>query len=70
MNQQRIDHCIEALCDKGCRAVWGHIQRLEAGEPLAETVDLTEQERQAVLKELKAVMAVYGEEGCRVDGDH
>jgi len=70
MNQQSIDHCVEALCDKGCKEVWNDIQRLEAGEVLPETQALTEQERHAVLSELKAVMAVYGAGGCRLDSDH
>jgi len=67
MNRQRIDHCIEVLCNDGCRQVWHHIRRLESGDTLPETESLTDQERQAVLAELKAVMAVYGEGACMVD---
>jgi hypothetical protein len=33
--------------------------RLEAGEILPQTTELDTQERQVVLKELKAIMAVY-----------
>lgn len=59
MNQQRVEKCVEKLCHKGCRAVWGDIDALEAGTSLPETKGLNRAEIQAVIKELKAVMAVY-----------
>lgn len=59
MNQQTIDQCVEHLCLKGCRAVWGDIRALEAGASLPETRGLTTAEIDAVLAELKSVMAVY-----------
>jgi hypothetical protein len=34
---------------------------------LPETTELTEDERRAVLRELKSVMSVYGPEGCSTD---
>lgn len=67
MKRQRVDRCVELICDKGCRAVWKDIQRLEAGEMLPETAPLSEDERHAVLQELKSVMAVYGPDGCSTD---
>jgi hypothetical protein len=67
MNRQRVDHCVELLCDRGCRAVWRDIQCLEAGKILPETAALSEEERRAVLQELKSVMAVYGPDGCSTD---
>jgi hypothetical protein len=51
---------LEALCQKGCRQVWGEIAALERGEALAETRDLTPGEIGWLLAELKQVMAVYG----------
>lgn len=60
MNQRKIDQCVEALCGLGCRTVSSLIQRMERGEPLAETAYLEPEERQAVLAELKSIMAVYG----------
>ncbi len=56
---------IEALCAKGCRQVWREIQALEAGDPPEETRGLTGAERDQVLSELKAIMAVY--DSCRPD---
>ena len=67
IDRQRVDHCVEILCDRGCRAVWADIERLEAGMSLPETTELTEDERRAVLQELKSVMSVYGPEGCSTD---
>ena len=59
MNHQRVEKCVEKLCHKGCRAVWGDIDALEAGRSLPEATGLTRAEIKAVIKELKAVMAVY-----------
>jgi len=57
--QHRVDRCVEALCQKGCSAVWGEIEALESGVSLPETQGLTPTEVQAVIAELKAVMSVY-----------
>jgi hypothetical protein len=54
------------LCGKGCRQVWHEIHRLENGEDVAETLDLSIEERRIVLRELKAIMAVYAER-CSID---
>jgi len=51
---------LEAMCQKGCRLVWGDIAALERGDPLPETRDLTPAEVHWLLAELKQVMAVYG----------
>lgn len=64
MNRERVEYCVERLCDKGCKSVWMDIQRLESGETLPETAILDEQERLAVISELKSVMAVYDEGNC------
>lgn len=59
MDQAKINHCIEALCQKGCREVTRIIGVLERGDALVETAALDEAERAEVLRELKAIMAVY-----------
>ncbi len=57
---------VETICERGCRLVWDAIERLDRGEQLSETADLSASERAWVLAELKSVMAVYGGH-CRVD---
>jgi hypothetical protein len=61
MNQSKIAHCIEVLCQRGCKEVSLIILALERGEPMAEVQELNEDELQAVLHELKSIMAVYRE---------
>lgn len=57
---------MENLCHKGCRAVWSDINALESGESLPEVAGLSPREIREVVRELKAVMAVY--EGTCVPG--
>jgi hypothetical protein len=52
---------VEGICERGCRQVWDAIDRLEQGQDLPETADLSGAERAWILAELKSVMAVYGE---------
>jgi len=61
----KIDKCVEIICEKGCQFVRLDIDRLEAGETLEETIGFSPEERQQVLKELKSIMSVYGD-SCRV----
>jgi hypothetical protein len=61
MRSKQIDHCIERLCLKGCRSVREDIRLLEQGQALPELSALDDLARQAVLKELRAIMAVYGD---------
>lgn len=63
MDQPKIAHCIEVLCQKGCKEVSLIILALERGEVMAETQELDENELQVVLQELKSIMAVYREGG-------
>jgi uncharacterized protein YpmB len=63
MDQSKIAHCIEVLCQKGCKEVSLVILALERGDPMTEVQELNENERQAVLQELQSVMAVYREGG-------
>jgi hypothetical protein len=66
MRNKQIDQCVEILCQKGCRSVREEIQLLEQGVILPELTDLDDLSRQKVLKELKAIMAVYGD-NCPVE---
>ena len=59
MDQAKINRCIDVLCHRGCREVTRIIGVLEGGEPLSETDELNTAERGEVLRELKAIMAVY-----------
>jgi hypothetical protein len=59
LNHRLVEQCVERLCHKGCRAVWADIDALESGTILPEARGLTRAEIEAVLAELKAVMAVY-----------
>ena len=57
----KIELCVEILCVQGCGSVRTTISRLESGEVLPETEDLTNDELSKVIKELKSIMAVYGD---------
>lgn len=61
-----IESRLETICQKGCRAVWQDIARLERGEPLPETHDLSDEEHGWLLDELRTIMAVYSGR-CSVD---
>ncbi len=61
---------IEQICQQGCNVVRQHIELLEqaaaghAPELLQETDKMQQQE---ILKELKAIMAVYDNKDCSED---
>lgn len=55
----RVQQCVEALCQNGCEAVRATIHALERDLPVALTDTMDEDERAAVLAELRAIMAVY-----------
>jgi hypothetical protein len=63
MDQSKIAHCIEVLCQRGCKQVSLVIIALERGETMPEVQELNENERQAVMNELKSIMSVYQEGG-------
>ena len=56
----RVDDCVERICQKGCRRVGKDILAIESGSTPPELRHLTPDERIQVLMELKSVMAVYG----------
>ena len=59
MDQDKISRCVELVCEKGCVEVTATIQMLEAAILIPEMAELIDAERDAVLQELKAIMAVY-----------
>lgn len=59
MNQQKIEQAVTLICDQGCVRIRVLIQHLETGVAIQETIELSEAERQAVLAELKNIMAIY-----------
>ncbi|MEW8043192.1 MAG: hypothetical protein G8D28_02580 [gamma proteobacterium symbiont of Phacoides pectinatus] len=65
MLRTKVETCVEALCNQGCREVRGYIARLEQDEPVPELLGLSAQERRLVLAELKSIMSVYGD-ACRI----
>lgn len=59
MDQHKISRCVELICEKGCVQVTATIQMLETAISMPEMAELIDMERDAVLQELKAIMAVY-----------
>ncbi|MBF0218538.1 MAG: hypothetical protein HQL49_03280 [Gammaproteobacteria bacterium] len=57
--QSAIIACIEAICHCGCDAVRATMTVLEQGGNHTQCQRLTAQQRLQVLRELKAIMAVY-----------
>jgi len=54
-----VDACVARVCNLDCAMVYRTIERMEAGEEVVEVAAVDGATRQAVLDELKAVMAVY-----------
>lgn len=64
----RVDQCVEIMCQKGCKTLWADIEALQNGVPLPEVALLSVSEREQVLSELKTIMAVYESTGtCNVE---
>ena len=61
-----VDRCVEVMCHKGCKTLWADIEALQNGITLPEVESLSGSEREQVLVELKAIMAVYGSTGSCV----
>jgi hypothetical protein len=64
-NEREADRCIETkveeLCLKGCQSVREDIKLLQRGATLPELQDFDALAREAVLRELQSIMAVYGD---------
>lgn len=58
-NSVKVHQCVEALCNNGCEAVRATIGALESGQDIKQTEGMEQDEREAVLRELQAIMAVY-----------
>ncbi len=59
MYTKQVNQCVEALCQCGCDAVRATIKAVELGAEVPQMQTLNSEERELVLHELKAVMAVY-----------
>jgi hypothetical protein len=53
---------VESICELGCERVNEIITELESGNSVQQTTNLAFDERQKILSELKAIMAVYDRE--------
>ena len=62
-NDKHIELSLEHICEQGCRAVNKVINQLKKGEMIEMTRHLNELQQEILLKELKSIMAVYGETG-------
>ena len=55
----RIEACVDRVCALGCAFVDQLIEELRAGREHALYAELDHEERQALLRELASIMAVY-----------
>jgi hypothetical protein len=61
MQDKRLQACVESICSKGCHSVRRDMEQLQQGGELEETQGLSVCEKRLVLKELEAIMSVYGD---------
>lgn len=61
----KVDRCLEALCEHGCRTVREYIDALRSDSELPEWSELDVAERGMLCQELEAIMSVYGDM-CRL----
>jgi len=59
MNNKNIEKAIETICYSGCTSVNNIIAALENGKTIDQSKDLSKEEIEILIKELKAIMAVY-----------
>lgn len=57
--EELLNRCVDAICQNGCEVVRATIAAIECGDSVAQAELLDEAERQKLLVELKAIMAVY-----------
>jgi hypothetical protein len=55
----KINACVERICDLGCGRAYRVIERIEQGKDVPELNGVSAEIRQPVLRELKTIMAVY-----------
>ncbi|HHJ16412.1 MAG TPA: hypothetical protein ENJ80_06915 [Gammaproteobacteria bacterium] len=58
-----VEEAVECICALGCRQVSAYIRALQAGESRPEYQSLDSVQRVSLLHELRAIMAVYDQEG-------
>lgn len=58
-HKDKIDQCVESLCNQGCNRVSEYIAELRAGQEFPEVAELSGEERRLVLEELESIMAAY-----------
>jgi len=66
MRALSLDAIVDLLCQQGCQQVARTIDSIESGQFPDIILALNAHERQHVLHELKAVMAVYGDRSCAI----
>ena len=61
MSEQKntVEMCVDTLCEQGCSRVNASISALQNGEDFPEIAGLSAADRQVVLQQLVAIMAVY-----------
>ena len=59
MLEPALQSIVEQLCDHGCRQVSNYISQIESGKLPREMLQLSENDQQKVLGELKSIMSVY-----------
>ena len=59
MTSNHVQQRIEAMCQQGCDSVRSYIRAMEENLPLSQLDGLDNNEKERVLTELKAIMAVY-----------
>lgn len=62
-----VEERVEHICEQGCTVVRKAIDDFEHGQPPADLQNLSNEERDRVMHELKDIMAVYESnksEGC------
>ena len=60
-----VQFCVESICELGCERVNEIIALIEAGKAVDEVSALNRDEQNRVLRELKAIMAVYDQEQAK-----
>lgn len=56
---KNLAHCVEQICIQGCDSVRHTIEKLETHQPVNSIRDLTPQECNEVLHELREIMSIY-----------
>lgn len=59
MDHNKLTRYLEILCQSGCNTVNATIEAMENNQPISIIHDLTPDEQQIILQELKSIMVVY-----------